>query len=474
MALSFAGLSRTRLLGVNNRILGANDRIRIGMIGCGNRSGTLLRQAVAVANCEIVAIADPDTEQMEKYVAKAAKKSKIDLSQVTRYVDYRKLLEYKDVDAVIVASPNHWHTLHAIHAMQAGKAVYLEKPVTHDLWQGKQLLAAVDKYKAVVVGGFQNRSDTGPRAGIAYVQEGNLGSIQSVHVCTFRNRRSIGMQSVPLFPPSTVDYNLWLGPGQDMPMYRPRFHYDWHWVWNTGNGDIGNQTPHELDMACWVLGDPEMPREVFAFGNRFGWNDAGNTPNMIAANYVQSGVPVTVEVNDMRLGPERNVAGHRDGIRVGIIVKCEKGILKGGRGGMMAVESDGRTQIMKFPGDGGMAQMANFMDAVRRGDTSQVLSRIDTAERSSGVAHLCNLSYRAGKLATLKDLQNQIAGNQPLETIVADQSPQLEAWGIAKPQYYVGEKVSFDPDACIASTQNVKTEWVRGSGRGEFVVPEVT
>jgi len=470
--LSLAGYSALSLPLAGQRVIGANDRIRVALIGCGGRAGSHAEVFPKLKNVEVIALCDPDTAQMDKLVQRTLKKE-IDLSKAKRYVDYRKVYENKDVDVVVISSPNYWHTLHAIQAMEAGKDVYCEKPVSHSVWEGQQLVAAQKKYGRVIAAGFQNRSDPGPIEGIRYVQEGNLGKILSVHACCFRNRESIGPKlSKPLVPPATIDYNLWLGPMQDIPIYRENLHYDWHWVWNTGDGDIGNQCPHEIDMMCWALGDPELPKTMKTIGNRFGWNDAGETPNLHTAWCEMNGVPCIIEVNDLWLAPERNVPGMRDGVRVGIIVRCEGGQLQGGRGGMYTVGEDGKTKIMKFPGNGGESHQQNFIDAVRAGTNAGLRSRIEVAERSSAVAHLTNVSIQAGQEVNESRIRKHIGDDPILNTIVTEQAAQLKNWGISNPQYKMGKNLSINPKNAKVLTEGVEA-LVRLPNRKEFTVPEL-
>jgi predicted dehydrogenase len=442
-----------------------NNTVRLAMIGCGRRAHSLARQFLEIREVAIVALCDPDPAQMESLATLPGMPAGL-----ARLQDYRKLLESRDIDAVVVSSPNHWHTLHAIHAMQAGKDVYLEKPVTHELWEGRQLVAAEEKYGRIIAAGFQSRSDPGTRDGIQFVREGNLGKIQSVHVCCFKERDSIGIRKTPLAPPPGTDFNLWLGPAADLPILREQFHYDWHWAWNTGNGDIGNQTPHEIDIANRVLGDGLPPKQVRSFGGRFGWNDAGATPNLQAATYELAGVPVIIEVNNLKLSPTRNVSAARDGIRIGVVVRCEGGQLRGGTGGMYAVGEDGRKTVQKFPGDGGAGHLENFINAVRSRRSADIASRILPAECSAAIAHLANLSYRSGGKSS--DIAEISGGNERLETILADQAKQLAAWGIAAPEYTLGRVIEFDPASGRIITPDVDPELVRRRCRPEFQIPD--
>lgn len=458
------------------QILGANETVRLGLIGCGRRSAELIREFMKIPNIEFVAICDPDTAHMEQRLksirdiqAKAgALETRVDLIQ-----DYRKLLDRPDIDAVVVPSTNCWHTLHAIHAVQAGKHVYLEKPSTFKHWEGRQLEAAADRYGKVIAIGYQNRSDPGPQDGIRYVQEGNLGKISKVRALCYRNRDSIGKSDTPLKPPATVDYNLWLGPAQEHTSYRPELHYDWHWDYHTGNGDMGNQGPHEIDMVYWLLGHPGLPTEVRAFGNRFAWNDGGNTPNMLSAWCTWGGVDVILETNDIKLSPTRNASPNRMGTRVGIIAECEKGILKGGRGGMVAVEPDGKTIIERFKGNGGAGHQNSFIEAVRANDSSKFPIVPAQSHPSESVMHLANACYRMGDLHSSSELKSTIAGHDDLLQILEQQDEQLAAWNIKDPQYFCGPAIRVQPETGEVLTKGVGPELIGPHYRKGFEVPKL-
>lgn len=454
------------------RVVGANDTVRLGVIGCGGRALGLVEEFARVKQVAIVGLCDADTGQIGCLAREAADRH-VELGGVAREQDYRKLLERADIDAVVIASPNHWHTLHAIEAMRAGKDVYVEKPVSHSLWEGRQLVAAERKYGRVVAAGLQNRSDAGPREAFRHVREGHLGRVVSIHVCCFRERQGIGRREQALKPPASVDYNLWLGPAADVPILRDQFHYDWHWVWNTGNGEIGNQTPHEIDMANWVAGDGPLPTAVRSIGGRFGWDDAGETPNLHTVWYELGGIPVTVEVNDLQLTPARKVAGIRDGIRVGLLVRCEGGELRGGRGGFYIVGPDGKRPARKFPGDGGAAHAANFIDAVRSRRRETIAADVVKAERAAAIAHLANISHRSGEAAGPEAVDEAVGANETVRRVLHDQAKQLADWGIERPAYTLGKAVAIDPAAVAVTTPGINPRLIRREDRREFAVPEV-
>lgn len=463
------------------KIVGANETIRLGLIGCGRRSEGLLKQFLKIPNVEVVAVCDPDTVHMDNRLktieearAKAAAEGvAMPDNRADKIRDYRKLLERSDIDAVIVPSTNVWHTLHAIHAVQAGKHVYVEKPSTFQHWEGRQLEAAEERYGKIIGIGYQNRSDPGPQEGIRYVQEGNLGKIRKVRALCYRNRDSIGRITQPLVPPTTVDYDLWLGPAQEHTKYRPELHYDWHWDFHTGNGDMGNQGPHENDMVYWLLGHPGLPTEVTSFGNRFAWNDGGNTPNMQAVWCKWGGAEVILETNDLKLSPDRNVARNRMGTRVGIIAECENGYLKGGRGGMVALAPDGKTITQRFRGNGGRGHQEKFIEAVRANNGSLFPVHPAQSRPSESVMHLGNASYRMGDLHSSSELGSSLSGKSDLLEILKEQNEQLAAWGIKDPQYYCGPSIRVKPATGEVTTPNVPEKFIGPNYRKGYEVPKL-
>lgn len=476
-----SGLGLTASALSADKVLGANSRVRLGFIGMGNRSVQLLAHFIEITQVEIVAISDPDSAQMdrrlktiEKLKTKAAENGLVlSGTRVAAIQDYRKLLERPDIDAVVIASTNYWHTLHAIHAVQAGKHVYMEKPSTFLHWEGPQLEAAAKRYGKVIGVGYQNRSDPGPQDGIRYVQDGHLGKIKKVRALCYRNRASIGKTEQPLSAPPTVDYDLWLGPAAEHQKFRPQFHYDWHWDFHTGNGDMGNQSVHEIDMVYWLLGHPGLPSEVRSFGNRFAWHDGGNTPNMQAVWCKWGGADVILETNDMKISPDRNVARNRMGIYVGIIAECEKGYLKGGRGGMVALEPDGRTIIKRFKGNGGQGHQRSFIEAMRANDATRFPVTPKHGHPSESVMHLGNASYRMGDLQSSSELTATLAGHDDLLQILDEQNEQLAAWAIKDPRYYCGPPIQVIPETGAVITPGVSKEFVGPHYRKGYEVPKL-
>ena len=448
---------------------GANNTIRAALIGCGGRGRDLSKQANGIDGVELVAVCDPDTAHMDQVAGQF--KHKVDKIQ-----DYRKLLERKDIDAVIIASGNYWHALHMIHACQAGKDVYVEKPVSWDVWSGAQMNAAVEKYGRIVQAGTQNRSDKGLLNALQFIKEGGLGQIKSMYGNCFRNRKSIGKVDKPITPPKTLDYDLWLGPAKDQPIMRPQLHYDWHWDFNTGNGDMGNQGPHELDLLCLFAGDPEMPSELYSYGGRFGWNDAGNTANMQSSIFKLGDIPCTFEVNNMWQTPKKNAAVVYKGTRVGVIVTGEKGEFRGGRGGGYVVAPDGKTRIEKFPGDAGRDHMKNFFDCVRSRKAEELNAPIKHSHKSANLSHFANISMRASGQIPLQKIPAAVPQDDMLLDCIERQHAQLKVWDVdlSKTLCHVGSKVTIDPKTGMVSGSDTIKTFNETHYRKGYEVPEIS
>ena len=261
----------------SSHVLGANDSIRVGLIGCGGRgAGAHLPGFAEMEGVDVVAVSDPDRQRM----AGAAKAIESRYGgKAEQYVDMRELLDRKDIDVIANATQNYWHGLSTIWACQAGKHVYVEKPLSHYIWEGRQMVNAARKYDRIVQCGTQHRSEVHFIEAIQWIREGHLGAIK--HAVAFDNkpRTSCGKRETPLPIPESIDYDLWCGPAQKVPIYRDRLQYDCSFDWNTGDGESCNQGVHEIDVARWCLGEEGLPRRVISLGGRFTFNDACDVPN---------------------------------------------------------------------------------------------------------------------------------------------------------------------------------------------------
>jgi predicted dehydrogenase len=262
------------------KVLGANDRIRIAVVGVRGRGWDHVKEYRPIPGVEIAYLCDVDENVLRQRVADA---EKMDIPKPQTYVDVRKLLEDKNVDAVSIATPNHWHSLIGIWAAQAGKDIYIEKPCSHNWWEGRQLVRAVDKHRVICQHGSQCRSSAAIREAMDKMRSGLLGDVYMARGLCYKWRDTIGHAGPEPVPPG-VHYDLWTGPAPLKQFTKNRFHYNWHWIWDTGNGDLGNQGIHEVDLARWGLG-VTLPTKVTATGGHFLFDDDQQTPNVITAAY---------------------------------------------------------------------------------------------------------------------------------------------------------------------------------------------
>lgn len=435
------------MLAPTARVLGANEELRIALIGCGGRGAGTIEHFHKVDGARVVAVCDPD----ESHMTHAEKKLQgaDEGIRVGKIQDVREIINSKEIDAVYIASPNHWHSLMAIWAIESGKHVYVEKPVSHNIWEGRQMVAAAKKHPNLVVqGGFQNRSDVGLRPFMEYLHSGQLGEVKLVRGFCYRKRNSIGKRDVPLEAPETCDVDLWHGPAEVLPMMRPKFHYDWHWVWNTGNGDIGNQGPHEMDLVRWALNDPGLPSKVVSFGRRYVWADAGQTPNMQFAEFDFDGRRAIFEVRDLPMSSERDAPVNFRGVGVGIVVECEGGEFRGGRGGGWIYDHNGKRE-KQFPGDGGGGHIPNFINACINGKPQDLHCEIESAHLSSALSHMANISLRLGSETPNSQIAETFGKDELVNEVLSRFEEQVTANGVnmSEQPMYLGPALNFDAGA---------------------------
>src|SRR4051812_4294733 len=311
-----------------------NSQIRMATVGVNGRGKTHIDKL----GDQLVALCDCDSKVLGQTAEAFHKQHKRKLDQIS---DYRRLLDRKDIDAISNATPNHTHSLIAIAAVQAGKDVYVEKPISQKVWEGRQLVNASEKYKQIVQCGTQSRSHESIRQAVDYVHSGKLGRIDYIVGTCFKPRMSIGKSDRPLTIPKQVDYELWCGPAAKAELYRPEQnsqgsynpHYDWHWDYNTGCGDMGNQGIHQMDFARWFLGAKALSPRVVSFGGRFGYEDAGNSANTQVVLHDYPEAPIIFETRGLPSSKEARKdfgtwAKSMDkfrGSQVGVVVQCEHG-----------------------------------------------------------------------------------------------------------------------------------------------------
>lgn len=404
------GLSRAadKAAPANLRVRGANEDIRVAVVGFNGRGKTHLASFSDMKGVRLVALCDTDKEVL----GAAAKKLSDDGKPVECYGDIRKLLENKDVDVISIATPNHWHSLAAIWAMQAGKDVYVEKPVSHNVFEGRQAVIAARKYERIVQVGTQCRSSAGLIEAIAWLREGHLGKIIRARGLCYKRRASIGKVDGPQPIPAGIDYDLWCGPAPKEPLMRKHLHYDWHWVWPTGNGDLGNQGVHQVDIARWALGVEEFAPRIFTVGGRLGYEDDGTTPNTFVMYHDYKPAPLIFEVRGLPASSENDKMDNYRGAGIGVVVDCEGGDLVIPSYNKAIAHDRGGKEIKKF--DGGGDHFANFISAVRSRKHTDLHADVEVGHISAALCHTASISYRLGEKMSPDKLKRAVQDNADL------------------------------------------------------------
>lgn len=421
VAAALAGIS---FITAPERVFGANDRVRVGVCGIRGQGFTHVEEYSRIPNVEVAAVCDVDETIMAGRLADMARMA---LPAPKTYGDIHNLLDDKSIDAVSIATPNHWHSLMGIWAIQAGKDVYLEKPCCHYLWEGHQLVRAAQKSDRIVQHGTNNRSAGAVIEGVAKMRDGLIGDVYLARGLCFNHRNTIGR--APVEPvPAGVNYDLWTGPSPLHPFTRNRFHYNWHWFWDTGNGDIGNQGIHQMDVARWGLG-VRFPNKVSAVGGHFMFDDDQETPNTLNAafEFHQAGSKPKILEFEVRhwitnqeagigslgfgeaipgfLGPPRKNASRE---RREAVPGSVGNIFYGSKG-YMAMSNEEfpsyRTWLgeEQEPGPSGSREgnnWENFIHCVRSRKKEEQNAPIEEGYISCALVHLANASYRLGR--TLK------------------------------------------------------------------------
>ncbi len=367
------------------RRVAANDKIRIAIIGMNGRGMDHIAGYLGHDEAEIVALCDADTSVFPKALDAIDKKGKPKPKTVQ---DIRELLAMKEIDAVSIATPNHWHSLAAIWAMQHGKDVYVEKPISHNVSEGRRVVEVARKLNRICQAGTQSRSHKACRDAIEYIHSGKLGKVTLSRGLCYKPRTSIGKVSGPQMPPPTVNYDLWLGPAPQKPVERKRFHYDWHWQWDYGNGDLGNQGIHQMDIARWALGKNALPNSVLSLGGRFGYVDDGQTPNTELSFFDYGDSHLIFEVRGLK-------TDEFQGEKIGNIVYGTEGYVAfSANYGKVTVFDNSHNKVTDFSGSGD--HFGNFLGAVQSRKVADLHGDVLEGHLSSALCHLGNISYRLG------------------------------------------------------------------------------
>lgn len=448
------------------KVLGANETVRVAVTGIHGRGGAHIEEFQNMNNVEVVCLIDPD----ERTFAKRSKQVK-DLGgkEPATYQDIREALEKEEFDALSIATTNHWHSLSTIYACEAGRDVYVEKPLSHDVHEGRIAVDMAHKHNRIVQHGTQSRSSSRWTKLAAHAKKGTFGKLLLSRGLVYKRRTSIGFKSAEK-PPKELAYNIWLGPAPEQPYNTNLVHYNWHWFWDFGNGDIGNQGVHQMDIARWMIPNATYPKSAVCIGGRFGYYDQGETANTQIALFDYGETKLIFEVRGLETDNYGKCNGGSDDVmhfEAGTVYSGGKFIPKG------------ETKAVKMPdidvemGPGGGNHFANFIAAVRSRKQEDLNAEVMEGHLSCIPIHLANISFRLGEKVAyennMKPFKDDDA-NEAMERMVMhlkdnDINP---AWM----SYNIGPSLKFDAKSESITNNEGANRMLARIGREPFIVPK--
>ena len=408
------------------------DEIHVAVIGLRGRGRAHIKAFESSPDARVAAICDLDEAIIEPAAAAVPD---------ARYVrDMRRIFDDPSIDAVSFATPNHWHALGTLWALEAGKHVFVEKPISHNIDEGRRVVEAARRTGLVVQHGTQARSARATRQAIEWLRSGGLGETKLAIGLCYKERNGIGKVSEDQDPPATLDYDQWIGPAEMRPLRRKNLHYDWHWDFNTGNGDLGNQGVHQMDLARWGLALDTLPKRVVSCGGRLGYDDDGDTPNTLVSAFDHGDKSLVFEVRGLQSGAYRNVT-------IGTVFHGEGGYLAVASYDRCAAFDTSGREIRVFQGGGNHFQ--NFLDAVKAGDPDAVSANSVDGHLSSALCHMGNISYRLGEGRKLADAIEPFAADWPAgnEAVLRMRSHLVGNAISPIDEVLVGPELRFDPES---------------------------
>jgi predicted dehydrogenase len=475
------------MLGAEPRSGGPNDAVHVAVIGLGSttavggvggRGHQLIDRLRETAGVKIVALCDADRSHLDREV-EAARDHR---AKVAAYHDPRDVFDDKSVDAVVIALPNHWHALATVWACQAGKDVYVEKPFSYDLWEGQQMVAAARRYGRMVQVGTQNRSSAFLSRVFDRLRAGEFGAIRFAHALVYRARAGIGSVDAPTPPPRTADYDLWCGPAPKKPLLRKQLHYEWHWFWDTGNGEIGNNGIHVIDVCRWALGQDRTPSRAMSIGGRFGFHDCGETANTHIALLDFQPAPLICEVRNLSAGKGAARMGKFRGQNGDVVIDCERGYFAGDASSGAIFDREGKKVQDLGRGDSPkeleLAHLSAFLTAVRSRKTSDLAAEALDGHRSTACCHMANVSHRLGKRLSADAIRTAITSSAEMADAFERCRAYLSENGVDlnTTPATLGPWVSLDAarGRFVGDFADAANELARREYRKPFVVPELT
>ncbi|MBN1395785.1 MAG: Gfo/Idh/MocA family oxidoreductase [Pirellulales bacterium] len=463
-------------------IIGANDRVRIAVVGINSRGQDHIHSYCKLENVEVAYLVDPDS----RLFAHRSRWIEDHAGYKPKCVqDLREALEDESLDAVSIASPNHWHSLHGIWACQAGKDAYVEKPCSHNIFEGRKLVEAARKYDRIVQQGSQSRSDPDLIATVEAVRSGRYGRLLISYGYASKPRRSIGFQW-PKTPPEELDYDIWLGPAPQQPYHENLVHYNWHWFWDFGNGEIGNQGVHQMDIARWAMPDGAAPTSVVSLGGRYGYQtqDQGQTPNTQFTVIDFGGPKIFFEDRGLVDGKTTKITNE---------FHTDQGVIKNGK-----FYAKGKTEGEPLPGlapgevdkrvtlsgslvnpkgkiDPQLLHFGNFIDCVRSRKREDLHAEVEVGFRSTELCHLGNLSFRLGKEVSFRRGSKPFPDDADAQESFESMKDHLADAGrieLAGSTYRLGRRLSFDAAADRFIGDDEANALLARSYRAPYVVPD--
>ena len=448
----------------SGRVIGANDTVRVGIAGLNGRGGSHLDELRQIPGVQITYLIDPDQTVLERRSKELESKT----GQKARTVqDIRQALDDQELDVITVATPNHWHTLITVWACQAGKDVYVEKPCSHNVREGRIAVETARHHNRIVQHGTQSRSDARWAGAIDFVQSGQAGKLLVARGLVYKPRGSIGFKS-PEAPPDCLDFNLWLGPAPGQPFHKNLVHYNWHWFWDTGNGDIGNQGVHQMDIARWGITGATLPKSVISLGGRFGYEDQGQTPNTQLAIYDYGDAQLVFEVRGL---PTDKFPGAKDGSDN--VFHCEGGLVT--RNGFYPKGSDQPEAISSAPRGPGRGHFDNFITAVRSRKQEELNADILEGHYSAALCHLGNISYRLGEKAPFSPQTKAFGDNKEAYETLARMEDHLAGRNglkLSEIDYMLGRKLVVNAKSESFIGDDEANRLLTRQYRAPFIVPD--
>ena len=443
---------------------GPNDKLRVAVVGGNGRGSSHISEWIAIPDTELAVVCDCDPNAYGKYAKRFAElPQKVEFEQ-----DIRKLLERKDIDIISIASPNHWHALMTVWAMQAGKDVYVEKPCSYTVNEGREMVKWARKLGRICQMGAQSRSTTGMRQTIEFIQSGGVGRVSLAHAICYKPRPSIGLVDTPAPLPKGIDFGLWAGPAPNEVPIRKRLHYDWHFDSRTGNGDLGNQNPHELDKARWGLGKQTLPQRVVSLGGRLGYVDNGDVANSQVTLLEWDDALLVSDVRGLPIKTPVDFGLKAGALRVANIWWGETGYVVGPNyTSGVAFDYDGN-ELGKWSGGGNRQHFENFVVGVKSRDPADLNLDIEDGHLSSALAHLGNVSWMLGETVAAGSRPSLAADNprvrQTLESFEAHLAEQQIDY--AETPLTLGRELTIDPVTERSSDSEANTLFSRAYRKG--------